>query len=326
MVLSYADGMLFYLPEYLLSYLFLLYTQKYMKEIEIKEAGSFEWYLLVMPISSILILSSFIYMDFPDERYLQILMCIGAFLLYFSNAVIFIILAHFTQTMNKVKMTELSLLKKDMEEENFENIVKINNVYRKYMHDVHQYFYQFKSLASSGENEAIVSIIDGWETNLRHDRSNRLYTGSAVVNSLLSRCYDNAKEKQIEIDIFVEDALDLDFIQDADKISMFGNLLDNAVEAAEECEEGKRKINIKMYMGSRYFLIFTIENTWMRNLRTDKGKLLSTKKDSGNHGLGIGISQGLAQKYGGSLDWEGQDDWFIVTLSIAKPAKPIAVE
>lgn len=316
-VLSFADRTFFYLLEYLLSFLFLLYLRKYMKEIEIRETGSFEWYLLVMPVSSVLILVSFIYMDFPNEKYLQILMCCGAFLLYFSNAVIFIILAHFTQAMNRIRVAKLSLLKKDMEKENFENIIKVNDVYRKYMHDVHQYFYQFKSLASSGENGAIIDIIDGWENNLKREESNRLYTGSAVVNSLLSRCFDNAKEKQIEIDIFVEDALDLDFIQDVDKISMFGNLLDNAVEAAEECEEGSRKINIKMFMGSKYFLVFKIENTWTKKLRRDGKKLLSTKKDSGNHGLGIGISRELVQKYGGSLELEEQGDWFIATLTIA---------
>lgn len=318
-IFSYADGMFFYLPEYLLSFLFLLYLRKYLKKIEISKTGNFEWYLLIMPVSSLLILFSFAYMDFPDEKYLQILICCGAFLLYFSNAVVFIILAHFTQTMNKIKTAELSLLKKDMEKQNFENIAKINDVYRKYMHDVHHYFNQFKSLASSGKNGTIVDIIDSWESNLKREESNRLYTGSAVVNSLLSGCYDNAKDKRIEIDIFVEDALDLDFIEDVDKISMFGNLLDNAVEAAEKCEEGSRKINIKMFMGSKYFLVFKIENTWMKKPQRDREKLLSTKKNSENHGLGIGISRGLAQKYGGNLELDEQGDWFIAILTVAKP-------
>lgn len=315
--ISFADGMFFYALEYLLSFFFILYLRKYIKEIEIREGNSIEWYLLIMPAPTVLISYSFFYMDFPEEKYLQIWMCCGAFLLYFSNAVIFIVLGHFSQAMNRIKVAELSLLKKDMEKENFENITKINNVYRKYMHDIHQYFYQFKNLVSSGESEVIIDIIDGWENNLNREESNRLYTDSAVVNSLLSGCYDNAKEKQIDIDIFVEDALDLDFIQDVDKISMFGNLLDNAVEAAEECEEGSRKINIKMFMGNKHFLIFRIENTWTKNLCRDGERLLSTKKDAGNHGLGIGISRELAEKYNGSLELEERGEWFITTLMTA---------
>ena len=318
MILSYADGTLFYMLEYILSFFFLLYLRKYMKEIEIGKDGRFDGYLLVMPFSSVWVLFTFIYMDFPNGIYLQILLCCGAFFLYFSNAVIFIILAHFTQMMNQIKIAELFSLKKDMEKENFENVVKMNDMYRKYMHDVHRYFYQFKSLALTGENQAIVDIVDGWETNLKEEASNKLFTGSPIVNSLLSRCYDNAKEKRIEIDIFVENGLNLDFIQDVDKISMFGNLLDNAIEAAAECEEGNRKINIKMFMGSKHILVFQIENTWTKELRTDGEKLLSTKKDSGNHGLGIGISRELAQKYGGTLEWEELGEWFITTLTVAR--------
>lgn len=317
-IFSLANGTIVYAVESLLAFLFLLYLRKYMKKIEIKEDGSFDWYLLVVPVSSALILFCFVYMDFPNEKYLQILMCYGAFFLFFSNAVVFIILARFTQVMNRVKIAELSLLKKDMEKENFENVVKMNDLYRKYMHDIHRYFYQFKSLALSGENKAIVDIVDSWENNLKKEESNKLYTGSPVVNSLLSRCYDNAKERRIEINILVEDGLNLDFIQDVDKISMFGNLLDNAVEAAAKCEVGNRKIDIKMFMGNKHILVFRIENTWTKELHMDGKKLLSTKKDSGNHGLGIGISRELAQKYGGILEWEEKEEWFVTTLMTAR--------
>ncbi|MCM1425629.1 MAG: ATP-binding protein [Eubacterium sp.] len=316
-ILPFANAMFFYVGEYLLSFLFLLYLRKYLREITIREEDGFEWYLLVMPVSSVLILFSFVYMDFPNERMLQMLVCGGAFLLYFSNAVIFIILAHFTQVMNRVKIAEMALLKRDMEKENFENTEKMNEVYRRYMHDIHKYFYQFRSLALTGEAEAIVEIIDGWETNLKKEKENKRYIASPVMNSLLSECYERAKEKKIEIDIFVEDALDVSFIQDADKISMFGNLLDNAIEAADECEEGKRKINIEMYMGNKYMLVFKIENIWKQEIQMEGDRLLSTKKDSKNHGLGLKIARELAQKYNGSLEWEIQEEWFITMLMIA---------
>lgn len=316
-ILLYMNGSFFYIVEYSLSFLFLLYLVKYMKEIKIREIDKFDWYLLIMPVSSILMLFSFAYMDFPNEKYLQVMMCGGTFFFYFSNAAIFIILAHFTQVMNQVKTAELYVLKKDMEQENFENVTKMNEVYRKYMHDINRYFYQFKSLALEGETKTIINIINDLEGSLEREAENRVYTGSAVINTLLSRCYDSAKEQKTEIDIFVEEALDLDFIQDVDKISMFGNLLDNAIEAAAQCEEGNRKICIKMFMGNKHFFIFRIENTWTKKLRAEGGKLLSTKKDSRNHGLGLGISRELAQKYGGSLELEEQGEWFIVTLMIA---------
>lgn len=249
---------------------------------------------------------------------LKYLLVCGIFLLTVFIVAVFIILAHSAQTRKRIKEAEISRLVKDLEKENYEKILKLNDVYRKYMHDVHQYFYQFRSLALSGENRAIIDIIDAWEGNLGREESNMLYSGSAVINSLLSRCVDNAKERQIELDIFVEDALDLDFIQDVDKISMFGNLLDNAMEAAGECEEGKRKINIRMFMGNNHCLVFRMENTWSMKPRRAGGKLLSTKRDSENHGLGIGIARELARRYGGSLELEEQGEWFVTTLIAAR--------
>lgn len=317
-IFSLAGGSVVYIAESLLAFLFLLYLRKYMKKIEIGEDSRFDWYLMLIPIYSVFILLSFIYIDFPDEMHLQILMCCGAFFLYFFNAAAFIALARFRQVMKRMQIAELSLVKADMEKENFEKVKEANESYQKNIHDVRLLFYQFKRLALSEEDKMIIDLVDGWEENIERASENKLYTGDAIVNSLLSRCYDNAQEKKIDINIFVENGLDLSFIRDVDKISMFGNLLDNAIEAAEKCEEDNRKIKLKMFMGNNYFFILQIENTWTKKLRTNGRKLFSTKRNSASHGLGMKIVRELAQKYGGTLDWEEQGEWFITTLMIAR--------
>lgn len=319
-VLRFAGGTPVFLIEYLLDSLFLLYLSRYMKKIEISEDNRFDWCLLIMPVSSFLILSAFAYMEFPSARNMQILMCAGAFLLYFANAAVFMILAHFTQVMKQAKMAELSLLKRDMEKENFENVIKANEVYRKYMHDIHKYFYQFRCLALSGESEAIVKVIDGWERNLKCEKLGRIYTNDPVFNSLLSKCDNEAQGKGVKTAIFVENAIDISFIEDVDKISMFGNLFDNAVEAAVECKEDRREIRIRMYMGSKYFLVLRIENTWEKKQWMEGEQIFSTKKHVSGHGLGIGIVRELAEKYGGDLQLEEKDDWFSAVLMVSRSA------
>lgn len=315
------QGMGILLIEYILSFLFLLFVKSYTGEIEIGEDSRFDWYLLIMPLASIMILLSFVYMDFPDARAIQVLMCGGSFLLYFSNAAVFVILAHFTQMMNENKVSAMSLLKRDMEKNNFENIEKTNAVYRKYMHDVHQYFYQFRNLALNGEDESIVNIIDEWENGLIREEKSTLYTGSPVLNSVLGEYANRAVMQKIDMDIFVEESISVDFIRDTDKISLFGNLLENAVEAAGRCEGDNRKIQVKLFMGNSYFLIFQIKNTWNRKLKKEGEFLHSTKKDADNQGLGIGIVREIAGKYGGELELEGQGEWFAATLMISSCMK-----
>lgn len=311
-------GIMFLIVEYILSFAFMLYVEKYTKRLEIDENSTYDWYLLIMPVASIMILFSFVYLEFPQEQGMQILMCGGSFLLYFSNAVVFVLLADLTRTMNKAKLAELSLLKQDMDRAHFERIEEANNVYRKFMHDVHQYFNQIRHLASEGEDHLIVNIIDEVEGKLNGEEKRKIYIASPVLNSILAEAYRKAKEQKIDMEIFVEDGVNVDFIQDTDKISMFGNLLDNAVEAAAKCEEGMRKMKVRLFMGSQHILIFEIENTWLKAPVKQGERFLSTKKNAANHGLGIGIVRELAGKYGGELELTEREEWFVTTLMLSK--------
>ena len=312
-----TGGVYFLTVEYFFGYLFLLYIEKYIKKINITNNNVFSWYLLIVPILSLMISSCFVYMDFPKPFSVQIFMCSGAVLLYFSNAAIFIILEKYTDMMNKIKYAELYSVKRDMESEHFKNILKINDHYRCFMHDVHSYFGSFRLLALNGENDKIVEIIDELKGKIQKETNIAIYSSNPVFNAILSERITKAKELEIELSLFVEKNINFDFISDADMISLFGNLLDNAIEAAEKCEVGKRNVNIKVFMGTNYFLIFHIENSFCVKVKKAGDKLITSKSDSKHHGLGIGIVRSLAEKYGGSLNLIQKDDLFLTTLAVS---------
>lgn len=104
---------------------------------------------------------------------------------------------------------------------------------------------------------------------------------------------------------------------DGDLISMFGNLFDNAMEAVIKCPSGKRNLDLKLYMGSDYFLVLQMTNSYAESIwRMDK-RLLSTKRSIQHHGLGIGIVSTLAEKYGGVLELKELDGEFLTLLMIS---------
>ncbi|MDK2964479.1 GHKL domain-containing protein [Lacrimispora sp.] len=312
-----SGGIYFLILEYIVGFLFLLYIEKYIKKINIRNNNVFSWYLLIVPVLSLAISSSFLYMDFPKSIVLQIFMCGGAVLLYLSNAAIFIILEKYTDMMNKIKYAELYSVKREMENDHFQNILKINDHYRCFMHDVHSYFNSFRLLALNGENQKIVEIIDELKGKIQDEINIVIYSGNPVFNAILSERVSKAKELGVEFSIFIEKNINLDFISDSDLISMFGNLLDNALEAASKCEPQKRIVRIKLFMGTNYFLIFRIENSFKVKAIKEGDKLLSTKEDSKHHGLGVGIVTSLAEKYGGSLNLVQKETLFITTLTIS---------
>ena len=316
----------FLLTEYLVAYLLLLYMEKYMKKLELESDSRFCWYLLIMPVASLLVMIIYSYIEFPASIMLQILMCVGTVLLYFSNAAVFVVLSNLTQEMKKAKLAELSDLKRELERRNFDRIEQANEVYRKFLHDVHHYYAQFRSLAMRGETQTIVRIIDELEGKLATEEKFAFYIGDPVMNSILTEYEEQAKKRGVECAVVAEEGLNVGFISDGDKISMFGNLLSNALDAAAECAEGERRMRVELFMGNRNMLVLRIENTFCHELRIEDGvdeepqaiTLLSTKPDEGSHGLGIGIVRKLAEKYGGSLTLSQENGMFTAALTLSR--------
>ena len=312
-----SGGMYFLLIEYLVGFLFLVYMEKCIKKLEIRGNNTFSWYLVIFPILSLAIPSCFLYIDSSGSVLVQIFICGCGILLFFTNAAIFIILERYTSVINKIKYAEFYMIKRDMENEHFENILKVNDRYRCYMHDMQSYFNNLRILAMNGENKKIVEVINGLKGKIQEEISTVIYSSSPVLNAILSERVSKAKEEGVKLSIFVEKNLKVDFISDADMISMFGNLLDNALEAAVKCSPENRIIKVKLFMGTTYFLIFYIENSYIITAKKEGAHFLSTKEDSKHHGLGIGIVATLAEKYGGFLNLEEKDDIFITTLTIS---------
>lgn len=86
----------------------------------------------------------------------------------------------------------------------------------------------------------------------------------------------------------------------ADVCLILGNLLENAVEAAQKAE-GKRYIKIHMKYDKNNLLLHIANNYKGNLLRAKDSKLKSTKLDAGNHGVGLPSVYRVATKYHGTV-------------------------
>jgi len=102
--------------------------------------------------------------------------------------------------------------------------------------------------------------------------------------------------------------------------ALFGNMLDNAIEAVEKLQDREKRL-IRLYVdGERGFLRIRIENYCEERLRFRDGMPVTTKRDVRYHGFGMKSMQRTVAKYGGSMMASQKDNWFI--LSILIPMKP----
>ena len=83
------------------------------------------------------------------------------------------------------------------------------------------------------------------------------------MNSILCERKFLAESKDISYRITLGNDLRLDFLEELDLISIVGNLLDNALEAAEKTEDG-RYVECRMYMGNAgHFLVMEFCNGYV---------------------------------------------------------------
>lgn len=112
-------------------------------------------------------------------------------------------------------------------------------------------------------------------------------------------------------------------MEDIDLIAMFGNLIDNAVRAEKEWKDSPDKdsvdsaVVIKLFETEGNFIMFTVENHFL-TLDVKNGKLVSTKRVPGEHGLGLFNVERLCEKYGGLFDMETEGNTFISSICLPK--------
>lgn len=180
-------------------------------------------------------------------------------------------------------------------------------------HDMKQYCAVLDALISSGENDKAREFIS--QTNNEISQTEVLIdVGNVFVNSILNAKLSSAKTKGIEVICSVDKKID--GVSDTDLCSLLGNLLDNAIESAEQCLSDMKLIELSITSTSDTLNI-TVTNSIISPVLNDNPKLLTTKNSSG-HGFGTKTIQAIAEKYNGSVDFYEKELTFTSRVTLNK--------
>ena len=155
------------------------------------------------------------------------------------------------------------------------------------------------------ELEKVVSLYDS-EFSYKRESLNIVLQEKDVI----------CRKHQIELNVLIEEEA-LNFISDTDLYSLFGNILDNAIEACLKVNTDKLIILRVKNISN----IITIKetNNFNGKLRFDKnGNVLTTKKDDGFHGFGLKSIKMIAEKYNGEIEISSTESNFTLCLYFNK--------
>lgn len=191
-------------------------------------------------------------------------------------------------------------------------------VTRKYRHDLAKHIQTLEKILE----EQILDHASKYMDNLKvqYDLLKcQEFCNDEIVNTTLNIKKNQCKEKQIPIEIQVEDVL-YNEIQEVDLVSILHNLLDNSIEANERIpEKDNRGIWFHMYKEEDEIVI-DMKN---RILKGEAVSFQTKKKQKEEHGIGTKIIETLIQKYNGNRTWKIHEQEMIfedkITLGAISP-------
>lgn len=279
-----------------------------------KEPSGFEWrYLWLIP-STFYLMWYFAFYGVASRSALEIalrpkntlfllIINVGAILIYY-------IVTRLILEQNKTLELKEKNHQLTMQALQYENLQEKITDARRAKHDVRHHITLMQEYLNKNELDALHSYLDSYSSSLPDDSLVRFCENTAA-NAVLLYFAQQAKNNGIDYIVKADIPNDI-FVSDTDISVLFGNMLENALDACIAEKDDSRKIIICARLTGSSFCI-TADNTFTGALKfTNEGVLVSTK----HKGLGLGTQsiKSIAEHYGGVCRFEVKDGMFCASV------------
>lgn len=249
-------------------------------------------------------------LDRQDERF-------SISLTFILLAIVFLTLLWTLVKIKEKEQQKIELLKK----ENSLNLIRIqlkqvdstyeqiNETYEKIKmlkHDFKKELAIIDSLCIEGNIEKIKTYLNKIEKKVPEKHLIK-YSNNHMLNSIVNYYKYKIENLKIKLELSIKIDLDNDLII-SDICLLIANALDNAIEATKNIKE--KNIILKINQ-EKNFIVISIKNSFNpSNIKLENNKLISTKKDLENHGLGLKIIENITKIYNGNCMYTTDKDEF----------------
>lgn len=199
----------------------------------------------------------------------------------------------------------------EMQQGYYKDRIRDEERVRSIYHDMKNHLLLLQAQAGNGQEvrDSIQELKDQIQEYENYHR-----TGNEFLDIVIRDKAKIAQEKKIDFNVGISFASG-SFLEPLDISTIFGNALDNAIEASEKLPENKRLITVKAER-VRDMLLITIENNVLPG--TDATEE-TTKADRFIHGFGLPNIKNAVGKYGGQCSIKSEDGKFTLKIIIPVP-------
>jgi len=293
--------------------------------IETELSRKYSLLLLLIPLGSIYVILTLFFSNINQKSRFLVHSLLSSFILLGINIIVFFVyykLANETEVLrlNTVYEQQMDLYDKHMVEKE-EAMLQFRNS----RHDLKQKLLVLIDLAERKKYHKIIAYVHELIDESGVDLLGIARSGNSAVDSIVNYKYSIAQKNGIFFEIDLHIPIKWQF-RGADICVILGNAIDNALEAAGKVLDGKKSIKLAMRFIQNNLSIVII-NSYDGNLRKGKnGRLLTTKSEPSNHGIGLQSIKKTVEKYNGVIQIENSEDEFCLKLLLYGPSEKLHVQ
>ena len=260
--------------------------------------------LCFMPLVSVVIIVTFIYIGIPGQltSLTEVLVSVSVVALLLVNIIVLFIYNRIQSMDRENAALQMSRLRDQADAEYYGMLQQQYDGQRILIHDIKKHLSVINSMAEEGNSQRIVGYISELENLPEFKRKARL-CNEPILNMVLLRYSEYCAEHDIDFSCDVRS----DGVSFMDAISitaLFGNLLSNAVEAAEKSSEKMIELSVIKNMEQNNVLVSLINSCDTAPVKDSSGNLTTRKDRSKGHGYGTKSISRVVTKFGGRLEMQ----------------------
>lgn len=240
---------------------------------------------------------------------------------YILTGMICIILAnimtyYFFTVMNKEYENTIKAKLLEQQNETLKKSIADKDAFVKEMktvrHDIKNQLLTIMQYANEGKTDEIKEYVNVLTNNYLPNILNYINTNNAAFDAVINSKIAVCNQKNIFMEVNIKQDTDIS-IPPAEIAVLFGNLLDNSIEAAKHTDE--KRISLDIQKNASY-LIILVSNSIKSSVLTTNENLETSKSDKELHGIGIKSIKNIVEKHNGMIQFYEEENEFCCHIMI----------
>ncbi len=207
---------------------------------------------------------------------------------------------------------EFLISREEIEQKKYEEQEVLIEKNKELIHDIKNHFLLIKKFEEAKEYEKLHDYIEDIIGEFIESNSH-IYTGNRTLDFILDQKRVIAEQDGIQVILKTTMIGQLPF-QEREICSLFGNLLDNAIEASKKLKTEEKKIYITIEK-KKQMIYIEVKNSIEEEPIKRNNKFITSKEDKNLHGYGLKSVQRIVEKYDGIITYETENKIFTTSLS-----------